>query len=187
MKRPLPNSHSFTIKFNGLVNRIITEIGVSEAFDQMKPPTNLPKVARVQALWDTGATQSVITKDTAEKLGLKPVGVTKVIHAGGTSDCNTHLVNLILPNNVTVQGLLVSENADIVGHFGAIIGMDIINHGDLALTNASGQTWLSFRIPSASRTDFVNEFNQQLRSSIGPNEPCYCGSGRKFKKCHAGK
>jgi SEC-C motif/Aspartyl protease len=170
-----------------LANRIITEVGISEAFDSKKPPLILPKMVKVQALWDTGATQSVITKETSEVLQLKPVGITKVIHAGGSSDCNTHVVNMVLPNNVTVQGLLVSENAEIVGHFGAIIGMDIISQGDLAITNAVGQTWMSFRIPSSSRTDFVEEFNQQLRSKIGPNEPCYCGSGRKFKKCHGGK
>jgi preprotein translocase subunit SecA len=24
------------------------------------------------------------------------------------------------------------------------------------------------------------------KKKVGPNEPCYCGSGKKFKKCHGG-
>jgi preprotein translocase subunit SecA len=37
--------------------------------------------------------------------------------------------------------------------------------------------------PSASVKTTVPEFHQQSRRKIGRNEPCPCGSGKKYKKC----
>ena len=61
------------------------------------------------ALWDTGATKSVITDVTALALNLTPVGSAMVGHAGGISPSNTYLVNFLLPNNVGIPGVLVTN------------------------------------------------------------------------------
>ena len=42
-----------------------------------------------------------------------------------------------------------------------LIGMDVINAGDFAITNKDGKTVFSFRIPSMERIDFT-----QRRSGI---------------------
>ena len=38
-----------------------------------------------------------------------------------------------------------------------LIGMDIINRGDFAVSNRNGKTMFSFRIPSMSDFDFQSE------------------------------
>ena len=38
-----------------------------------------------------------------------------------------------------------------------LIGMDIINEGDFAVTNLNGRTKFSFRVPSQADIDFVRE------------------------------
>ena len=59
-----------------------------------------------------------------------------------------------------------------------LIGMDIINLGDFAVSNVEGSTCFTFRMPSLEEFDFVGV------PRVGRNEPCPCGSGKKYKKCH---
>lgn len=182
---PPQECRAFTVKYNRIVNRILIEVHVTAAFDLANPPAN-PKHHTTQALWDTGATHSVITEGTANALGLTPTGQKLVRHAGGQGNYNTHVVNLFLPNKVGVVGVLVSECPDI-GGFGAIIGMDIISGGDLCITNHQGETWVTFRYPSQHGVDYVAEINRGKQTAFGRagrNEPCPCGSGKKYKKCH---
>lgn len=178
--------HAFTKKYHGITNRILTEVHVTAAFDPKNRPPNI-KHYTTEALWDTGATHSVITETTAKALNLIPTGQKVVHHAGGQGNYNTHVVNLFLPNKVAIVGVLVSECPDI-GGFGAIIGMDIIAGGDLSISNHQGETWVTFRYPSIRGTDYVAEFNQPTISrsapKVGRNQPCFCGSGKKYKKCH---
>ena len=111
-----PGFRALTIKHNGMANRIITEIGVTPPFEMSQIIDNkLPyEVITKQALWDTGATNSVITPETARQLNLTPVGAREVIHFGGKKQSNTHLLNFILPNNVVTPGILVTESDDII-------------------------------------------------------------------------
>ncbi|HEV7889008.1 MAG TPA: hypothetical protein VGP08_00145 [Pyrinomonadaceae bacterium] len=190
MKRPIPNFQAFTLKHRGFARQLITEVEIFPAFDFSAPPSPLPGSVKTQALWDTGATESVITTATANSLALKATGVSNVRHGGGMELHNTHLVNFGLPNRVGISGVLVTENPHIINSFGAIIGMDIISRGDFTVTNFNGETCMTFRMPSMSSVDYVKEFNDKLRSSVSRNEPCPCGqvdgNGKpiKFKKCH---
>jgi len=185
-----PTFHALTIKYNGVTNRIVTELRLSEAFDPTQPPEEPVLQCKTGALWDTGATKSVITGATANSLGLVPSGSTRVVHAGGSSEQNTYLVNFYLPNNVLVAGVQVSECVDIAGSFGAIIGMDIIGMGDLAITNVDQQTCMTFRIPSVQCVDYVTEANEVNLANAKLDEPCPCGNKDengnpvKFKDCH---
>ena len=190
MTKSIPNYTAFTIKHTSLTNRIITDVRVCKAFDPTIQPFPNNPFETVQALWDTGASRSVITKTTAETLSLVSVGLAEVHHADGTSKHSTHLVNIMLPNNIGIHGLLVTESPNVVGGFGAIIGMDIISLGDFCITNYNRQTWLTFRIPSMIGVDYVQEHNRKLKAAVPPNAPCVCGAtdpnGKpiKFKKCH---
>ena len=58
-----------------------------------------------------------------------------------------------------MAGVLVSEFQAQPGGFGVIVGMDVICHGDFAITNVSGETWISFRTPSCQAIDYVDEAN----------------------------
>ncbi|SRR6266567_1460326 len=180
--------HAFTQKYPGITNRIITTIYVAAAFDPAKPPAN-PKFHPTSALWDTGASQSVIAESTAKTLGLVTTGKSLVHHAGGKVMANTYVVNIGLPNQVGVHGVLVSECPDPEhNQFGAIIGMDTITMGDLSVTNLNGSTWVTFRLPSIASVDYVAESQKLTQQAVSPkvgrNQPCPCGSGKKYKKCH---
>jgi len=185
-----PEIFAFTIKYKGTTDRIITEVQVFPAFDPDNPSVPPPSPLKTSALWDTGATNSVITKATATALGLTPVGAKMVSHAGGITQSNTYLVNIMLPNQVGIPGVLVTECVDTVGQrFGVIIGMDIITKGDFVITNVNKITIMSFRFPSIQSIDYVVETNRIKYAGIGRNSACPCGkkdsTGKpvKFKNC----
>ncbi len=89
----------------------------------------------------------------------------------------------MLPNDVGVVGALVTGLPPIDG-FGALLGMDVIALGDFSITNVDGRTWMSFRFPSRVGIDYVVEEDRARFAGVRANDPCPCGSGKKFKKCH---
>lgn len=176
--------HACSIKHKGVADRIVTPVKLYQAFDPTQSPLPQYPSYDTMALWDTGSTKSVITGATVVALNLIPVGSTMVNHAGGSSPSHTYLVNFFLPNNVGIAGVLVSQCSDIAGHFGAIIGMDIISKGDFAITNVGNETCMSFRIPSIKTIDYVEEANRsKAMPVVSRSAPCPCGSGKKFKRC----
>ncbi len=176
--------NAFTVKFPSRVRRVTTDVQVSEGYELANPPAALPSACTVSALWDTGATGSVIAPSVVTALGLSQKGVARVEHADGVNPtAPTYLVNITLPNRVCVAGVLVTATA--ITGFEAVIGMDIISMGDLSLTHADGKTWMSFRIPPCSPAlDYVVEVNRATVAGFHRNAPCPCGSGKKVKKCH---
>jgi hypothetical protein len=140
-------------------------------------------------MWDTGATNSVILNRVAQDLGLTPTGRAAVTGVHGTHECDTYVVNIVIPPDVGVPGVQVTGTEALLG-CEALIGMDIIQHGDLAVTASGDETWVSFRIPHGQPVDYVAEINRANARGLGRNKPCWCGaahpSGRplKFKECH---
>ena len=178
-----PGFHALTIKVSGRASQLMTDLEVSAAFDPNAPPNPQLASESTKALWDTGASKSVISRAVVKALDLTPTGATNVSHAGGMSVSPTYLVNFYLPNGVGMVGFLVTEFAG-TGDFGAIVGMDVITIGDFSVTNVAGQTWMSFRTPSMESIDYVQDHSKKMFSGTGRNAPCPCGSGQKFKKCH---
>lgn len=100
---------ALTVKAPGLVDCILTEITVWPGFDPKAPPDPLPAGVPTQALWDTGASKSVLSSDFVKQLGLTPVGTREVHHGDGKSTRNTYIVNFRLPNGVQIGGVLATE------------------------------------------------------------------------------
>ena len=152
----------FTTRYNGVANVLTNQISVCEAFD---PNWGDPETIKKQftCIWDTGATNTVISTNVINALSLKPSGRT-IVHTVGEGgkvneyEVNTYLVNIYLPNNVMIIGAIVAEGGISGGDL--LIGMDIINMGDFAITNYEGQTCLSFRTPSVGQIDFVKEIDE---------------------------
>lgn len=154
----LPSFKAFTLKSGGKINRILIPIGLTPMFDPVLNPDKPPfPILKKQALWDTGATGSLITPQTAQELNLIPTGTTNLVHDGGQEQRNTYIVNIFLPNKVAIWGAVVAESGNIFGGFDAIIGMDIITMGDMAITNCNDQTCMSYRVPSITQIDYVEE------------------------------
>jgi predicted aspartyl protease len=176
-----PNSQSFTATAAGLRRELITPCEISAAFDPAADPKTHAQLFDFQAIWDTGATNSVISPKVVAACGLKPIGMTEVHTANGTCKAEQYSVNIYLPNKVAFQSVRVT-NQPLIGT-PILIGMDIIATGDFAVTNVGGKTTFSFRWPSLERIDFVKHTPTVSASGPGRNSPCPCGSGQKYKRC----
>ncbi len=147
------------------------------------------------AVWDTGATASVISQPVVDQLNLKPVGMIRVRHADGESMQEKYLVNIMLPHGVGFPFVEVTK-AKLSG-LDVLIGMDIIGMGDLTVSNFGGQTVFSFRSPSVQTLSFIPNTPagavaplaqnglkpHRPTAGVGRNDPCPCKSGKKFKHC----
>ena len=185
------SSYGFTVSWTGRVNALITDVEISQGFDPAATQDH-PVLKKFKAIWDTGATGSCISERVATECGLVPIGVSENSTAGGILLSNRYLVNIYLPNRVAFQEHPVSEvrllGADV------LIGMDVIGLGDFVVTNFEGKTTMCFRYPSIEKIDFLAQkkpfatttgpiTHRNDFSEVGRNDPCPCGSGKKFKKC----
>ena len=139
---------ALTSKSNtGLSNQLVTLVDVVV-------PNTLTTV-KVQAIWDTGATASVITESVVKALGLIASGFSNVSTANGVAIQNTYIVDIVLPMGITVKDVTVTGAAALSGGSHVLIGMDIINLGDFSITNYKNSTCMTFRIPSLHELDYV--------------------------------
>ena len=182
--------YGFTSKAPKITRILYSKIRISQSFDPQKDSNEA--LREYLGIWDTGATNSVITEKVVNECGLKPIGVAKVSHVGGESHCDVFLINMVLPNNIGISALRVTQGK-ITGNVDVLIGMDIMTLGDFVLSNFYGKTVFSFRVPSIECLDFnprkssessSNANPPNFPSKIGRNAPCPCGSGKKYKRCH---
>jgi hypothetical protein len=179
---------SFTVEYSGRAQSLNTNCWISPAFNpKFQPGVNPPQMHEFPALWDTGAMGSVIDGSVVKELGLKPTGNAKVFHANGEAIVNTYSISIALPNGLTFPTVRVTEGC--LNGTKVLIGMDIISIGDFAVTCAGGKTKFSFQVPSTHDIDFVMKSPSKpgpviKGSQPGRNDPCPCGSGKKYKNCH---
>ena len=149
--------HAFTTRGTGRLFVLQNEIMVSEAYDQASG-LPAPTTRQYKAIWDTGATGTVIQNHIITQLSLKPSGRTimRTVGPGGAPqqhEANTYLINVYLPNGVILMGVRVAEGS--LADADMLIGMDIIGIGDFVVTNHQGKTCFSFRVPSCEEIDFI--------------------------------
>ncbi|HVN75209.1 MAG TPA: SEC-C metal-binding domain-containing protein [Thermoanaerobaculaceae bacterium] len=177
------DGRSFTVRFPGGSSVLVTDVAVFSPFES---PERAPSTEGVvfRALWDTGATNTVITQKVVDALDLKLTGFAESQHAHGKVTAETYHVNIGLPNGVGVR--MVQATKGDLGYWDLLIGMDIIALGDFAVTNNGRETAFSFRVPSSANIDFTTEDHTPVRHpmKVGRNEPCPCGSDKKYKNCH---
>ncbi len=177
------NRKALTQAYNGITNTIFTDIHVS---GPVKPDLSGAGITlescgakQFPGLWDTGASNSVISADVISACGMSPIGLTTVSTANGIVETGVYFASLFLPNGVVVPSLRVTEGC-LGENLHVLIGMDVIALGDFAVTNLDGKTVFSFQMPSHTKIDFVHG----IKTPVGRNEPCPCGSGKKYKHCH---
>jgi hypothetical protein len=185
------SGRAFTIIANGLARVLVTLVKVGIAFNPDTSPS--PEGKEYDGIWDTGATASVVTERVVTECGLKQIGIVEAHGVDGKYLTEVYLMSLRVPNGVGWPFMKVTKGklppgADV------LIGMDIISRGDFAVTNFQGKTAFSFRWPSMERIDFTGKSQlvdkPPLSSGpssipkVGRNDPCPCGSGKKYKKCH---
>lgn len=173
------SKYAFTTYYKGLSNKLINSAILIFGNKEFKTD---------HAQWDTGATNTCISENVVEKLGLIPSGQRPIQTPSGRKIVNEYRLDIKLQNeDVHLQNVFVLDSE--IGEQGidVLIGMDIINLGDFSVSNFDGKTTFTFRIPSTATTDYVKLINGttpvKKSDKIQPNDPCPCGSGKKYKKC----
>lgn len=192
--KKLIESRSFTTINSSYANVLFNKIRISDptktrlAEKPLKePPIKEPPKTEYVAIWDTGATRTSISSKIANECNLNAISTVDVNTAGGLCRANVYMIDLWLPNHVVINNLMVTV-LEITGA-DVLIGMDVINRGDFAVSNFNGRTAFSFRYPSIEEISFVdmNQIKQKqyksIDKNIGRNNPCPCGSGKKYKNC----
>lgn len=149
---------AFTVEYQDLQSVLETEIHFCEPSEMEKNGPDSVMMKFSQALWDTGASNTVITNAVVQKLNLIPIDKTIISTANGQKESDVYLVNVGLPNRVIIPSVRVTHG-DILGA-DALIGMDIICRGDFAVTNKFGRTVMTFHMPSIHHYDFAKQPNQ---------------------------
>lgn len=151
---------------SGLANVLATECGISPAW-QPTQGGSAPSHETFDAIWDTGATNSVITQGVVDKCGLAATGIAQVHGVHGTKQVETYLVNIRLPNSVIFTNVRVTRGE--IPSADVLVGMDIINSGDFSVTNSNGITKFSYRTPSIEHIDYVAEAKRVRQAAGQPN------------------
>lgn len=138
---------AFTYKYKPIANRLITPVTISSD----------GKSIEIDALWDTGASGTNISKEVVSSLGLVATGMTYVQTAGGIITSGTYLVDVLLPNKVLISNVKVCDSEIGNQGIGMLVGMDLISMGDFVISSFGGTTTFSYRFPSKQSYDFVIE------------------------------
>ncbi len=137
----------FTQKCPDIIDAIISECRVCPPVDFMKG--ELPEEVYISqnAMWDTGATNTLISPKIIQTLKLKPFGKSSISSANGVIEANSYLIHVGLPSGSIITNILALENDN--EDYEIVIGMDIITQGDFAFSNKDEHSTFSFRIPSS--------------------------------------
>jgi hypothetical protein len=173
--------HALTNHSKGIARSIITPVEVTDLLTNQKVST--------KGIWDTGATDSVITESTARLLGLRALKRVMVQGVHGNKEVNVYYINITLNNKNITLNTQVTECDELSpdNSVGMLIGMNVITMGDFVISNYQGDTVMTFRVPSLQKIDFVSGMKtgqQLIKTNVpGRNDPCPCGSGKKYKQC----
>jgi len=137
-------------KYQNRVNAIQTNCVITPYFEKGKS-TLVPGCEVESTVWDTGATNTIISAAVIEALGLKPIETSQIEGVGGIIDSSVYKINIYLENNVEFTAIEALSGD--IGDYDLIIGMDIITLGDFVISNKDGQTWFSFRHPSSEHIE----------------------------------
>ncbi len=180
--------HAISRYYHSISSSIVTELSVTNPFNG--------KIEKTAGIWDTGATNSCISKKLASKLELQSIQRASVQGVHGTEEVNVYFITIILPNENIRINVPVTECDELScdGSVSMLIGMDIITKGDFCITNLNGKTVMTFRAPSVELIDWVADINKDNKIhkmhkiwAAHGNEHCPCGSGKLYKNCHGKK
>jgi len=112
---------------------------------QMNINPSAAKTVKLLAMVDTGATGTVISQGIAALLGINPIGTTMISTPSSTNvKCNQFDVQIVIPNNVRFQSIVITE-APLQGqHIQCLIGRNILQHGILIYNGHDNSFTLSF-------------------------------------------
>jgi len=127
---------NLTITHKGLANKIVCSAVITSV--------DSGKSIKVAAIWDTGATTSLVNDKIVKSLQLKEIGIAQVKHVAGATAFPIHLAAIEIEGGMKItEHRLVSFPS--IHAFDMIIGMDIIALGKFCIENKNGNTVFSFK------------------------------------------
>jgi len=131
---------AFDAEYKKLVREITTPVSLFSSHASAKG-----KCVKTNAVWDTGATHSVLSPKIVKELGLLPIDSCIVRGINHDQISDIVIASISLTDDLFLTGRRFSVN-DIPGS-DVLLGMDIITMGDFVINNADGKTLFSFVIP----------------------------------------
>ena len=158
---PLPNVmpdikqyYPFDFEFTHIVKEIKAPVSIYSSRNSIEG-----KCIKIDALWDTGASISVLSPKLVHELALSPVDNWYVGGIDNEISSDVVIITMILPNGMVLTDKRFSV-CNIPG-VEVLIGMDIISMGDFSISNANGKTLFSFVMPpyknKISYSKLINE------------------------------
>ena len=144
------DSVAFQRSSDELLRDLLSDCAVAEFISPDQPADNF---VPFKALWDTGATNGVITDRVVQQCNLRPSGKTFVYGVNGQHQADTYLITIQLQGLILFPSLRVTRG-DFLGA-DMLVGMDIIGHGDFFVTNQNGETTFGFRVPAQGGISFI--------------------------------
>lgn len=111
----------------------------------------------VYGLIDTGCSHTCISEELAQKMNLAVIGGSDYTGAESTVKCNKYLVRIYIDRDIDCGILDVGTFKKQGRPEDVLIGMDILNKCDLAITNSNGNTKITIEMPSKRNLDFTKE------------------------------
>lgn len=136
----------YTQKNSDIIDAIISECRVCAPVDFLKGEMPETVYTSQNAMWDTGATNTLISTKIVQSLKLKSFGKSSISSANSVIETNTYLIHIGIPSGSIITNILAIENDN--EDYEIVIGMDIITQGDFAFSNKDGHSTFSFRLPS---------------------------------------
>lgn len=157
--RILPPQGALTTRHNGRARELHSPVSIVAVGEK--------QLKNFDGLWDTGATNTVITQKVVDDLNLKPIGMTQAFTPQGSHNTPTYLVDLVFRDS-KIKFSSIRVTLGQLSNCEVLIGMDIIGYGDFAVTNNNGLTVVSFRAPSSHEIDYVKNMEQKKREHFAP-------------------
>lgn len=159
--------YAFTGHYTVFRNRIVSDIWLCS------PDEGNTNATRIRALWDTGCSNSIISKRVADFLNLPSVGVGSFRTPFGTvRTCEMMRVKVCVvlgSERLTIDvGVHEKPNSDL--DCDITLGLDFITQGDFAITHDDGQLVLSFCYPPIGAPADFAVIAPQLSSEIVTTE-----------------
>ena len=116
---------------------LASKVSIKESVDvdrNKKVDVHMEDRAQCSALVDTGATNSCIGSDLAEKMELQPDGLIEVRGVHGKKPSKLYTVGLAIPDiGFVLPGLSVCEIDTTGSSYDVLLGMDILTRGVLTM------------------------------------------------------
>ena len=151
----MPKHYAIKKEYPSLSRRIVTEAEVISVsgFGNKK--------IKVNALWDTGATDSAIIPSVAKNLNLISIDRCKLNSINKSEMAGIVKITVDIPNLGKIENIRVAV-CNLIKGVDMLIGMDIIQRGDLSISNGEGKTLFTFAVPPfKDKVDLCKKANEE--------------------------